>query len=240
MDCSTTFISLFGLVMREFRISGYCDSQKKGNMNNSLQSVSVQRFKGIKDAPFDASDINVFIGANNAGKSTLAQIIHFGIGLFQSIELAGRWGNQQTVSVSLTPEQILYAPCVDLYALGFGGKLFESRATAIEFSFVLKNGEKINLYIRKGKNGNIVVAVDNVKAARNLGNIEKPFTIYSPGLAGIARHENFISNGVLLRTIARGDANLVFRNILRRLSDNDHSASWSQFLEEFCGRYSLT
>ena len=198
-------------------------------MNNSLQSVSAKRFKSIEDAPFDVSEINVFIGANNAGKSTLAQMIHFGIGLFQSIELADRWGNDTSVTVSLSPTQLLYSPCIDLYALAFGGQLKESEESAIEFSFVLKNGEKIDISIRKGRNGNILVAVKNVSAARQLADIEKPFTIYSPGLAGIARQENFISNGVLLRTIARGDANLVFRNILFRLSSLE---AWSEFLDD--------
>jgi hypothetical protein len=76
------------------------------------------------------------------------------------------------------------------------------------------------------------VVVDNVVAARKLASLENPFTIYSPGLAGIARSEAFISNGVLLRTIARGDANLVLRNILLRLSDNSHQEAWSEFLND--------
>lgn len=198
-------------------------------MSNPFQSVHVKRFKGIQDAPFDATEINVFIGANNAGKSSLAQILHFGIGLLQSIELANRWGNKTSVALSLSPAQLLYSPCVDLYALGFGGQLLESSTTAIELSFVLKNGERIRITIRRGRNGNIHVFVENVKAARELAKLEKPFTVYSPGLAGIARHENLISEGVLLRTIARGDANLVFRNILLRLST---SASWEEFLDD--------
>lgn len=199
-------------------------------MTNQLQSVRVKRFKGIRDAPFDVSAINVFIGANNSGKSTLAQIIHFTVGLFQSIQLAERWGNKQDVALSLSPSQLLYAPCADLYALGHGGRLSENRASAIEVSFVLADGKEIKLTISKGRNGNIHVNVDNVPAAKSLGRLEEPFTIYSPGLAGIARNEEFISNGVLLRTIARGDANLVFRNILHRLSS--HDAAWSEFLDD--------
>ena len=81
-------------------------------MNEQLQSVSVRRFKGIEDAVLDAADINVFIGANNSGKSSLAQIIHFGVGLLQSIQLADRWGKERTVSVSLSPtEAPLFAVC---------------------------------------------------------------------------------------------------------------------------------
>lgn len=201
-------------------------------MSNQLQAVHIKRFKGIKDAPFDVEAINVFIGANNSGKSTLAQIIHFSIGIFQSIELAGRWGNSQTVALSLSPTQLLYSPCSDLYALGQGGQLLEDPKRAIESLFVLSNGDKINLIIRKGRNGNLHVKVENTAAAKALANLAKPFTIYSPGLAGIARSEEFISNGVLLRTIARGDANLVFRNILLRLSEHKNIVSWSEFLDD--------
>lgn len=201
-------------------------------MNNPLQSVHVKRFKGIEDAPFDVTAINVFIGANNSGKSTLAQMLHFGVGLFQSVELAGRWGNKKHVALSLSPTQLLYAPCADLYALGYGGRLIESPNSAIELSFVLADGEKIDASIRKGRNGNIHVSVTNVPAARGLAKLETPYTIYSPGLAGIARSEEYISDGVLLRTIARGDANLVFRNILFRLSGDNHEAAWSDFMED--------
>jgi len=41
-------------------------------MAEKLQSLHVKRFKGIVDALFDVANINVFIGANNSGKSTIA------------------------------------------------------------------------------------------------------------------------------------------------------------------------
>lgn len=201
-------------------------------MNIQLKALRIQRFKGIIDAPFDTSPINIFIGANNSGKSTLAQIIHFSIGLLQSIELAGRWGTKNSVTVSLSPSQLLYSPCVDLHALGSGGQLYETPDKAIVISLVLNNGEEIKISIRKGRNTNILVTVDNVAAAKSISNIAKPFTIFSPGLAGIARNEEYISDGVLLRTIARGDANLVFRNILCRLNNGKNNDAWSSFIDD--------
>jgi len=201
-------------------------------MSNPLQSVHVKRFKGISDAPFDTAPINVFIGANNSGKSTLAQIIHFCIGLLQSINLAGRWGSGPTVSLSLSPGQLLYSPCIDLYALGENGQLLERQEKAIETSLVLQNGQQVDIIIRKGRNGNIHTTVNNVGEARNLASLENPYTIYSPGLAGIARNEMYISNGVLVRTIARGDANLVFRNILLRL--HEQNGQWDAFMGDLC------
>jgi len=56
-------------------------------MGEQLRSVRVQRFKGIQDAPCDLSPINVFIGANNSGKSTIAQMVHFGVSILQAINL---------------------------------------------------------------------------------------------------------------------------------------------------------
>lgn len=193
----------------------------------NLISTQVKRFKGIRDAAFDVGSINVFIGANNSGKSSLAQLLHFGIAILQAIDLAGRWGNNSSVALSLNPTQLLYSPCVDLYALGSGGKLLEASESAIELRLTLSNGEQIVVEIRRGRNGNIHVKVENAPAAKTLSNLKSPFTIYSPGLAGIARHETYISDGVLLRTIARGDANLVLRNILIRLSGKPEE--WSDF-----------
>src|ERR1039457_2980741 len=46
-----------------------------------LQSVRIQRFKRIKDASIDLKTVNVFVGGNNSGKSSLIQGLHFGIGL---------------------------------------------------------------------------------------------------------------------------------------------------------------
>ena len=200
-------------------------------MSNPIQSATVTRFKGISNATFDASPINVFIGSNNSGKSTLVQAIHFGVGILQSIELIEKWGNADSVTRSLSPSELLYSPCMDLYCLGRGGKLQEVRGVEgdIQLALVLDDGERINITIKKGRNGNINVRVDNVTAAKELANLSTPYTIYSPGLAGIARHENFISDGVLLRTIARGDANLVFRNILLRLHRID---AWSDFMDD--------
>jgi hypothetical protein len=73
------------------------------------------------------------------------------------------------------------------------------------------------------------VWVSNVAAAKRIASIKNPFSIFSPGLAGIAKRENFVSDGVLLRTLARGDANLVLRNILLRLWD---TKNWSPFLAD--------
>ena len=201
-------------------------------MTEHLTSIHVKRFKSIFDAPFDVSSLNVFVGANNSGKSSIVQMVHFGVSILQAIDFAGKWGNRDYVSLTLSPTELLYSPCIDLYALGFEGKLAESRDSAIELTMNLDTGEVIRIEIRRGRNGNVRVQVDSIEAAKKLANLKEPFTIYSPGLAGISRVESFVSNGVLLRTIARGDANIVLRNILYRLSVE--KTLWQDFHDDLC------
>lgn len=199
-------------------------------MAQSIQSLHVRRFKGISDAPFDVSSMSVLIGANNSGKSTLAQLIHFTIGILQAVTLANRWSNKDTTSTSLSPQELLYSPCSDLYALGHNGRLREEDENAIEIDINLSDGNLIKVIIKRGRNGNIRVTIFNTKSAKSIASLSEPFTIYSPGLAGIARHETYMSDGVLLRTIARGDANLAFRNVLLRLFTQSRKDNWDSFI----------
>ncbi|RBP53124.1 AAA family ATPase [Arenicella xantha] len=194
----------------------------------SIDRIRVRRFKGIEDANFELGSINCFVGANNAGKSTLVQALHFSVGLIQAMNLLDKWGNKQTISSSLSRAELLYTPCEDLHALGFGGTLLEDEARAISVQITLNDGQLIDVTTKKGRNGNIQVIVSNVAAAKTISSLEQPFTIYSPGLSGIAKNETYMSDGVLLRTIARGDANLVFRNVLLRL--NAKNEDWDNFL----------
>jgi hypothetical protein len=69
----------------------------------------------------------------------------------------------------------------------------------------------------------------NLAVAKSISSLDKPFSVFSPGLAGISKRENYVSDGVLFRTLARGDANLVLRNILYRLKQQP---SWLQFLTD--------
>ena len=125
------------------------------------------------------------------------------------------------------PGQPLYTPADDLYSLAAGGRMTEAREDAIIVTYVLDTGGEVKVSVRKGRNRNVIVAVSGVSDARTLGAMETPFSVFSPGLAGIAKQEVLVSYGVLMRTIARGDSNLVFRNILYRLQE----AAWDEFME---------
>lgn len=194
---------------------------------SSLQSVRIQRFKRIDDALFDLDGINVLVGANNSGKSSIIQGLHFAIGVLQSVKLLN--GGIHRTASTLSPTQLIYSPSESVYCLGKGGELRTDKEKAIAVSFTLTSGEICEISIRKGKNRNISVAVNSVETAEMISDIKSPFSIFSPGLAGIAKNETYVSDGVLLRTLARGDANLVLRNILLRLWEKPE---WDNFIQD--------
>ena len=153
----------------------------------------------------DLGPVNVFVGGNNSGKSSLIQGLHFGGGLLQAIALSGDWKD----STSLNLTQLIYSPAEDLHALGSGGKLFQDEGQAISLDFTLSSGESCGIGVRKGRNRKVLVAIKNKDVAQKLSSLKRPFSVFSPVLARIAKRENYASDGVLLRTLARGDANLV-------------------------------
>lgn len=199
-----------------------------------LTSVRIRRFKRIEDAPFDLTDLNVIVGANNSGKSSLIQGLHFAISLLQSVALLHGWTKEteftnEAFSTSINPNQLIYSPSDDVYTLAFGGTLFEAQEKATSFTFSLANGKQFEIIVRKGRNRNILVSVTNVSTALPYAFLAEPFSVFSPGLAGVSRNESWISDGVLFRALARGDANLVLRNILWRLWGTDQ---WQEFLND--------
>jgi AAA ATPase domain len=74
---------------------------------SQLRAVQIERFKAIENAPFDLGPLNVLVGANNSGKSSIIQGLHFGVGLFQTIELAGNWTSGDSISTSINPTQLI-------------------------------------------------------------------------------------------------------------------------------------
>ena len=206
---------------------GHAEPRER-QMKNKLQSIRLRRFKRISDASFDVKAVNVLVGANNSGKSSIIQGLHFGVAVMQTIGLDEKWPQTApTYSTSLNPTQLIYSPSEDVYALGAGGKLFEVAEEAINLELDLPSGESCSLSVRKGRNRNILVSVKGVPVAKRLSSLKEPFSIFSPGLAGISKSENYVSDGLLLRTLARGDANLVLRNILLRLWG---TPAWDTFL----------
>ncbi|MET4628417.1 ABC-type cobalamin/Fe3+-siderophores transport system ATPase subunit [Bradyrhizobium sp. I1.8.5] len=196
-----------------------------------ISSVVVRRFKLIGSVEIPLDDVTLLIGANNSGKSSVLQAIHFGVSIAQTARLVGEgvaW-RQDTFELSYNPSQLLYSPVADVHSLATGGELQEPRPSQIEIEFRGDDGTRSVVGLRRGRNRNIAVSITGRALGEQLMSLPAPFTVYAPGLAGVPKEEKFMSPGVVRRFVARGDANLTLRNVLRMLRQDD--AAWDGFVD---------
>lgn len=197
-----------------------------------ITSVEIRRFKRLQEVDIALGDTTLLIGANNSGKSSILQAIHFAVSIAQSARLVGEgvaWRND-AFELSFNPAQLIYSPVADVLSLATGGTLQEQRPTQIEIVFQAEDEARCTVGLRRGRNRNVSVSIVGRQLGTLLMDLEHPFTVYAPGLAGVPKEEQYLSPGVVRRIVARGDANLALRNVLRMLHANQES--WDLFIQD--------
>src|SRR3954471_23530289 len=119
-----------------------------------ISSVEVRRFKRLEDVRIELGDTTLLIGANNSGKSSVLQAIHFAVSIAQTALLVGEgvaW-RQDSFQLSFNPSQLLYSPVADVLTLATGGRLLEDRASQIEIEFRGSDGRSTAVGLRRGRN----------------------------------------------------------------------------------------
>jgi len=175
-----------------------------------ITGVEVERFKRVQKAEILLSDINVLVGSNNSGKSSMLQGIHFSAGAAVAARRLDR--------VTFTQQSLLYCPSRDFVNLR-NGDPYQNQSS---FGYLRVRGvvgEEEDLYtvrVYRGRNeGNIGC---ERSGNQTIGGIVTafipPFSVYVPGLAGIPEAEEFRSESVVRKGVASGEANLYLRNVL--------------------------
>jgi energy-coupling factor transporter ATP-binding protein EcfA2 len=196
-----------------------------------LRHVRITRFKNLQDITIQLERVNVLVGSNNSGKSSILHAIQFAVSVSQTTSLEkNRWEGER-LPTSLSPTQLIYSPLRDVTALAPGGILREpiEHAIEIEFEEIEENNRTI-ITVRKGRNKNIVTAITGKALGQKLQKIEEPYSIFVPGLAGIPSVEEYKTPGIIRKAAARGDANNVFRNVLWLLRKEDDD--WKKFCND--------
>jgi len=195
-----------------------------------LKTLTIKRFKGIENLDLELKDINIIVGSNNSGKSSILQAIHFAVSIAQSRKLLGDQSSMtsETVSFTIASQQILYTPLNDVMSLAMNRQLTQGNTKAITIEFELESGYQGSVMVKRGKNKNLSVSLSGQQVISYLEDIKLPFSVYVPRLAGISKTESFVAYGLLLRAVARGDANLVLRNVLYKLKQDTNK--WQLFM----------
>ena len=185
-----------------------------------LDSVRIRNFKKIVDTKIDLGSITYLVGGNNSGKSSVLQALHTAVSCAQaSVEL----GQQVVAEASLR-----YSPVADFSLLGHGAP-YENRSVGqrgiVEFEGTARDSDdeakyKIEMYKARNHNN---VGVDRSGLTPGFGQVicdpKKLFSVYVPGLAGVPHREEMSGYAAVFRKAASGEANLVFRNIIRLLDE---------------------
>ncbi len=195
-----------------------------------ISSIKIERFKNINELVVPLGGLTVLIGSNNAGKSTIQQGIQFAVSVSQTTKYQNARWKSGRCPTSISSEDLLYTPLRDVEALAPNGRLKVDLKDAIKVTF---NETEHCSYvtIRKGKNKNISTAIIGKELGERLQDIENPYSIIVPGLAGIPALEEYKPPSIVRKAAAKGDANSVFRNILLLLSKS--ASKWDEFTDKF-------
>jgi energy-coupling factor transporter ATP-binding protein EcfA2 len=197
-----------------------------------IRKIEIDRFKSIEHVELNLGKVNVLVGANNSGKSSILQAIQFATSVAQTSQLspsAPKFKNKDALATSVYPNQLIYSPVKDPYTLAKGGVLKEDEAQAICVKIEDETGKSVKATFRKGKNKNISANFIGHEIGDKLLSLENPFCMYVPGLAGIPFEEEIRPVGVVRRISAKGDSNTVFRNVLYRLFQSE---TWEIFMQD--------
>jgi energy-coupling factor transporter ATP-binding protein EcfA2/transcriptional regulator with XRE-family HTH domain len=187
---------------------------------------TIERFKNIELVQFSTDSINLLVGGNNAGKSSVLQALQFGVSAAQTASTQGGSWNGERLSTSIGQSDLVYAPIKDVLSLASNGRLRERENEAIQITYRDGN-DQCRVTVRKGRNKNILIEVVGRALGQRLQSVTEPYSALVTGLAGIPAEERFEANIVVRKAAAKGDSNSVFRNILFQLSQS--SARWSNF-----------
>ncbi|TGE17404.1 ATP-dependent nuclease [Hymenobacter elongatus] len=207
--------------------------------------ISIKKFKKIDDTTVDLAPVNVFIGANNSGKSSFIQGIQFAVSGCQTLLLKRtNWTKNKSKNIlekklALDSTDFLYAPTRYIENLYHGQKLTGSRTRGTRKSMSFSFDDRslsASIEISKGKNGGFTTIMTGKTLGDDLSSIENPFCVYVPGIAGIPIQEKFEVPIAIKKSATRGDSNNYLRNIISNISLD--AAKWSGFIESVNKVYS--
>lgn len=191
-------------------------------MSLRLDKVVVEQFKKIQKAELPLADLNILVGSNSSGKSSIIQAVHLASCVLRQ---APRIDRQKTSTVSV--EELDYLPS-NFYKLlchkREWGNTKGTPSSKVKFTFLDSDGKNAtaDCQIRSARNAGISVRgsvpLSLVNVLRRRG---KFFSAYIPGIAGIPNREEKRTQKVVQKSCSFGDSNVVLRNVLLLLKERD-------------------
>lgn len=194
-------------------------------MSIQIDKVVVNQFKRINSLTIPLTPITALVGGNTSGKSSALQAVQLGVSILQAALREVRPDGSAEFASTVSNEAVLFRPTEHLLALKRGGMATQSAGYSITYHGTdteTRESKEVTIGIRRGKNANISINITgNNRFAAILANRNQPFSIFTPGLSGISRREEWRTKGTMDAAVMHGDANLYLRTVIEHLFTRD-------------------
>lgn len=187
-----------------------------------LTKLHVQNFKKLVSVELDLADVNILVGANGCGKSSIIQAVHLACCLMRQ---AYRVERDKTSTVGI--DELDYLPTDDYKTLGHDanwGNKVGTPSSQISLSFEKDDGVTVEAKctLRSARNAGISITGSVPLEVNPLLRVKKKFfSAYVPGISGVPNKEDRRSKKVIMKACSFGDSNVILRNALLLLKESD-------------------
>lgn len=185
-----------------------------------LDKIEVKKFKQIDSIEMSVADLNILVGSNGSGKSSILQALHLASCLMRQADRI-----RPTTTSMVRVVDLDYLPSDEYWRLGHKadwGNKAASPSSSVTFSFQDEGGseKKATLTMRSARNAGISVQGNLPDEIRSQFRGEDTFfSGFIPGISGIPNLEAKNARRVVLKACSFGDSNVYLRNALDLLSD---------------------
>ena len=190
------------------------------NKEKNLTKIGVKNFKTVSDVELELSHLNILVGANASGKSSILQALHLASSLARQASQI-----RKDSGTTISANQLDYLPTNEYKKLGKDrdlGNRANSHASTFSFTFADENNSAIvaELILRQAKNAGVSVRGTLPEEIEPLFKGQHSFfSAYIPGISGMPNEEQKQSRRVVMKGCSLGDANFYLRNALLLLDE---------------------
>ena len=187
-----------------------------------LKKLKIENFKKIVELDLELSDVNILVGANGCGKSSIIQAVHLACCVMRQVD---RVDSSKTSTVGV--DEMDYLPTDDYKTLGHGANWGNKEGTpSSQVTLVFENPTgtlvEAKCRLRSARNAGISISGTVPADLTSLLRVKKKFfSAYIPGISGIPNKEDRKSKKVILKACSFGDSNVILRNALLLLKESD-------------------